>query len=75
MRTRIEIVQISGGLLQISQDLTRFWISFSNEKGVSRVHGPVDLYSGWSTVDHDHGRAVRSPELTLPAGSGHGGLT
>jgi hypothetical protein len=24
---------------------------------VSRVHGPVDHYSGQSTMDHDHGRA------------------
>jgi hypothetical protein len=30
------------GHLQFSQDLTRFQIYFSNEKGVSRVHSPVD---------------------------------
>jgi hypothetical protein len=44
--------------LLISQDLTGFWISFSNEKGVSRVHSPMDSYSGRSTMDHNHGRAA-----------------
>jgi hypothetical protein len=37
--------------LQCLQDFTGIWISFSNEKGVSRVHGPVDRYLGWSMVD------------------------
>jgi hypothetical protein len=64
MRTIIEIIQISGGHLQISQDLTKFWISFSNEKGVSRVQGPMDCFSGRSIVDHGHGRAARSPALS-----------
>jgi hypothetical protein len=64
MRTIIEIIQISGGHLQISQDLTEFWISFSNEKGVSRVQGPMDCFSGRSIVDHGHGRAARSPALS-----------
>jgi hypothetical protein len=40
---------------------------------VSRVHGLVDCYSDRSTVDHDHGRAACSLELTLPGGSGYGG--
>jgi hypothetical protein len=78
MRAGTEIIQISGGHLQISQDLTRFWIYFSNEKGVSRVHGPLDRFSGWSTVDHDHGRVARSPALSvqLPWAIGiHCGMT
>jgi hypothetical protein len=29
---------------------------FSNEKGVSRVHGPVDRYSDWSSVDSQPGQ-------------------
>jgi hypothetical protein len=46
--------------MQFSWDLTGFQICFSTGKYVSRVHGPLDHYSGWSTVDHGHGRAARS---------------
>jgi hypothetical protein len=33
---------------------------------VSRVHGPVDHYSGQSTMDHDHGRARALTEAHAP---------
>jgi hypothetical protein len=50
--------------MHFSRDLTGFQICFSTGKYVNRVHGPLDRYSGWSTVDHGHGRAARSPVLS-----------
>jgi hypothetical protein len=52
----MEIIAKLRGHLQFSQDLTGFQIYFSNEKGVSRVHGPMDRYFGWSTMDSQPGQ-------------------
>jgi hypothetical protein len=44
------------GLSTKISDLNRFTICFSTGNCVSRVHGPVDRYSGRSTVDSRPGR-------------------
>jgi hypothetical protein len=34
---------------------------------VSRVHGPMDRYSSWSTVEHDHSRVAPTTGLDVIA--------
>jgi hypothetical protein len=52
----MEIIAKLRGHLQFSPDLTGFSIYFSNEKGVSWVHGLVDHYSSRSTVNSRPGQ-------------------
>jgi hypothetical protein len=47
--------------LQFSHDLTGFWISFSNEKGVSRVHSPWTATPAGPQWTHDRDRVAHSP--------------
>jgi hypothetical protein len=78
-------VMRSNGLLKSHNIAWGLSTSFSNEKGVSQVHGPVDFYGGWELVawaprgrggheephhDISGGGALRFGQASMMRGSG-----